>query len=242
MALDRLPVRYMPLMTCLLPTPPYIRVGAVGPGPLPLESALLVDIASGVQTVYACRQVHEMSPWRSVVAIVPGEILSTELLAEVHRLPAQTHFVARTQCPRTPASLGTLIRRTLPPDAAQIAGYVAARCGSDELGSLVAHALRVQGPSSPTLRSRMSRQMAAFGPLTPRDWRAVCRLLHLLHAFDPVEGSVDRYAGRYSVDPRTPRQWARKYLGSTIRNAGRFPGWRWRMERVLQRFDYLKPS
>jgi hypothetical protein len=132
------------------------------------------------------------------------------------------------------------------PSREHMAGYVVRRTGRVDLGDILPACFggnpERRGDDDAPSRSTLNRRLSSFGPLTARDWRAVVSLVRTLHRPPCPGATIEQIAWAGGLDPRTLREHASHYLGVSARQAAEVPGWEWKVEAVLRRWDYVRET
>lgn len=83
----------------------------------------------------------------------------------------------------------------------------------------------------------LCRQLHRLGPLRPRDWRALARLVGIGLGTGRAGVDLARDSG---IDPRTLRHRLRRLLGIGTHEYRERVGWEWILETALRRHGYLR--
>lgn len=205
---------------------------------LSCPGAILLDRADNLLAGLARLTVHiQRRPWLvPCLAVPPGEGPLDPLLhlvSELRNRLAVVHLQESTSWIPASAILAA-VRNRAAPDADALAGWVAYRLKSRELGTALMAQFRqaLGGPSASTFGSAatFSRLFARYGALTARDWRAVAQL------------AVDGAWTEQRMAPRLPfrrlLQYLKKYVRPKSRTIDRV-GWEWVLESVLRSAGYV---
>ena len=223
---------------CLEPfvvEPPYDRAR---PGPIavaPLGSFFLGSVekdGSGLLGAIRCLQ---FTPWAPVVVCVELVPVLTEIRQVVDLIvPVPSRLLVvegRSDVFLSDPQRALLaVSRRQAPSPSDLATYVGMRLRNRAAAAWLRRSLTPGFSEAPTSARRHWRSL---GAMTPRDWRAIARLVTLWGA-TAVPRKAELVANGNGLDPRTLRSWVRKYLGIPFRTAGALVGWEWVLEHVTR--------
>jgi hypothetical protein len=181
-------------------------------------------------------------PWISLCMVLcPNEGVSTGSMGLAGRLSEGLALcIVRDSGALRPVHIIQAIAFRDPPNPSALAIWAAARLNAKEaLGALeeqFTHAVD-ERPTSARSAATYSRLFRRHASLTARDWRALARLVHALHA--ALQRRLSRQSRSYltvsAVSHRTVARYASTYLGMRWAAATQLIGWEWVMECALKR-------
>ena len=186
---------------------------------LPLGAVLVVVPAHDELRAFgmAC-QVWQRNRWCPVAVVTTGTIESP-ILAALNQPGMQLVRVLRGGAESELALLREAIRTRLPPDTADVAGYLTVRC-STLVGAIYSRCVRTD-----ISVAHMRRPCQRIGPWSPRDWRAFDQSVKLVASATSEHWSETFAADRIAVSAKTVSQWCRRYFGRSWRELIGLAAW-----------------
>jgi len=204
----------------------------VGADPIPLGAALVIEDLCDPSGGFDLLDVAERSPWTPIGVVsyrTPGYRATLQALK---RLPALRGII---ELEGSSAPIPDRWRRCLAgasPDAETVAEYVRGTLPNDKfLRALVAEIHKREYPVR-TARFEMFRN---HGLLTAKGWKAVFVLTQAVSL--PGLPNLESAAVQLGIDPRTLRTYCHKILDMEWRHVRTGFGWKWVVERAIQRFE-----
>ncbi len=221
--------------------PPYQALTLSPVEPVPLGSALVLDLGEGepaLEDAVVWQGRAAWCPLALIVRTVPPTAGSIVLLTQLHGpLAFVEQAVARTD--PTMNEIVSAVRRRPGPTAEAMFTYVADRLQLVWLRGLFEEAEAFATPHldghHPVSR-QVGRRLRALGPLGVPDWRWLFRLARLSGA---GQVPVEELARRHGVGARSFRAQVHRYTGVPVRTFREWIGWEWVIEAALRRCGYL---
>ena len=228
--------------------PPYERLGAVD-GNAPLGTILVVSLGGNSAGLALALDEHRLMPWCPVVVLIPADDpIDARALQLLLRAGATTAgALGASASELTPAAVIAAADARPAPNAGDLARQAAKRIGRPGVEPLLcacfARAWNDPTPSQLFTGSddTIQRRLREVGPLRPRDWTIIARLVRFVHAARADTGSSRlRIAADCRIDYRTIRTRTRGLLGRSVEAAVSLAGWEWLVEAALRRSGYVR--
>ncbi len=217
--------------------PPYLELRPLGPHAPVLGSILVAPLAGNAAAIRLLVRGYERFPWCPVALVARRRGVEADELEAAARLPATTaFFTMREESPHPmPRLVRDAVRGRRPPDADDVAGYVAARLARPGVVTPLAAAMDTTARQATSLGRgwhAVAERLAELGPLDAADWR----LVHLLAASAGHDGGVGR---RLGLDEWEEEAALARLAGITPRSYRELAGWEWFVEAVLRHAGYV---
>lgn len=222
------------MVTHLLALTPWYFTSRPAPkAPMPLGTILIADLRAGLPAVVEAGERLIEEPWYPLVLAAPSAFDHTTDALVRHYGLGDSVVVPSGSGALDAEVLVSKVRARPTPPAARLAAYVAARASRPDLYEILtdSFARGLSHGETAVSRSTLSRRLGGFGPLKPKDWSALAKVVAFL--------SVPRRTPPPTSDPRTIRGHVQTYTGMPVGEAQRFAGWEWIVETVLRRWGYL---
>lgn len=226
-------------------SPPYSELGPARPSAA-LGSIIVALVSKDVTALADAGCLQLLSPWCPICVIHrPGPPVDRRIISAFEPFSGAIAQVAATlqgnRLDLTRVSLAVAQRsKPLPRD---LAAYVVERTGRPALSGLLTECFAIGMCRAPEerlkRRSTFSRYLAAFGPLTARDWVAVASLVRVNASCGlKYSPTPERLAFDHEMDPRTLRKRIGRCLDCSFRQLSSHRGWEWILQGVLRSNGY----
>jgi len=182
---------------------------------------------------------RQFLPWCACCVVLTDPRVEPELMAALHHGRRQVaRLVLRQGAAPDANAVRAAVRQRQLPNHITLSAYVARRSNaSPEVRSALDYCLNTEANGDALSRSALSRRLHGFGPLTARDWRAIARVIAVLHH---AKGSVEATGWLAGMDPRSLRGQCARYFDASASQALEIPGWEWKLEAALRKAGYVR--
>ena len=203
-----------------------------GASPVPLGAAVLIEDLCHLPGDVELVDVAGRSPWAPIAVISSQTPGYRSTLQALRRIPALRGII---ELEGEASSSQELLRTYFAgsaPDPDTVAAYVQGSLPNERfLRALVAEIHRHSYPA----RAARFEMFRKHGLLTAKGWKAVYTLTQAVSL--PDRPNLDSAALQLGIDPRTLRTYSHKILDMEWRHVRNGFGWKWVVERAMQRFE-----